>query len=155
MDYIQVDGLNYTPIANYNGYLKANTNFGIDETSSFAQVLKQKQVAMETPAKLEGGIQMVDFDKVISDTLLQEEKKQGQSGSLLTQISGSVNKNLNDVNSKMKSAEAAQEAFAMGEDVSVHDVMIAAEKSKLSFQMAMQVRNKMLSAYSELNNIRV
>ncbi len=45
--------------------------------------------------------------------------------------------------------------MAMGEDVSVHDVMIASEKASLSMGMALQLRNKILSAYTEINNVRV
>ena len=52
-------------------------------------------------------------------------------------------------------ADKAQEALAMGEDISVHDVMIAAEKASLSLQMALQLRNKLLTAYQEINNVRV
>lgn len=46
-----------------------------------------------------------------------------------------------------------QEAFARGEDVSVHDMMIASEKATLSLQMAMQIRNKMISAYTDIKNM--
>jgi flagellar hook-basal body complex protein FliE len=70
-------------------------------------------------------------------------------------FSNSINSGLTSVNNNIEAADKAQESFAMGEDVSVHDVMIASEKAALSLQMAMQIRNKLISAYSEINNIRV
>ena len=60
---------------------------------------------------------------------------------------------LNDVNNKRLMADAAQEEFAMGGDVSVHDLMIAQEKASLSMQMAIQTRNKMIAAYNDIKNM--
>ena len=68
-------------------------------------------------------------------------------------IENAFGNGLNDVNEKRMQADALQEAFARGEDVSVHDLMIASEKSALSLQMAMQLRNKMISAYTDIKNM--
>ena len=150
---LRVEGFNFTPIQNYNNFLKTNTNFGVDNTSDFAKVLYEKRLALETPAKtLQGGVEMLDFDKVIEDTYYNQKK---EKSALVDKVSGSLKSGLVSVNDKIVSAEKAQEAFAMGEDVSVHDLMIASEKANSSFQLAMQLRNKLLSAYTEMNNIKV
>ncbi len=39
----------------------------------------------------------------------------------------------------------------MGGPTSIHEAMIAAEKAELSMQMAIQIRNRILNAYSEIN----
>ena len=54
-----------------------------------------------------------------------------------------------------KQAERDFETFASGGDISVHDVMISAQKSNLAMQMAIQLRNQMLNAYNEFNNMSV
>ena len=150
---LRVEGFNFTPIQNYNNFLKTNTNFGVDNTSDFAKVLYEKRLALETPAKtLQGGVEMLDFDKVIEDTYYNQKK---EKNALVDKVSGSLKSGLVSVNDKIVSAEKAQEAFAIGEDVSVHDLMIASEKANSSFQLAMQLRNKLLSAYTEMNNIKV
>ena len=46
-----------------------------------------------------------------------------------------------------------QEDLAMGGATSIHDAMIAAEKAELSMQMAIQVRNRILNAYTELTQM--
>ena len=70
-------------------------------------------------------------------------------------IENAFSNGLNDVNEKKLQLEAMQEAFARGEDVNIHDMMIASEKSMLSMQMAMQIRNKMISAYTDLKNMNM
>ena len=74
---------------------------------------------------------------------------------LMNNIERAFSNGLNDVNDKRLELDAMQEAFARGEDVSIHDLMIASEKSMLSMQMAMQIRNKMISAYTDLKNMSI
>ena len=54
-----------------------------------------------------------------------------------------------------KKAEQDFETFASGGDISVHDVMISAQKSNLAMQMAIQLRNQMLNAYNEFKNMSI
>lgn len=53
-------------------------------------------------------------------------------------------------------AESMQKAFVLGDDkVSLSDVMIDMQKANLSFQTAVQVRNKVVAAYNEIMNMQV
>ena len=54
-----------------------------------------------------------------------------------------------------KEAETAFETFASGGDISVHEVMIASQKSGLAMQMAIQLRNQMLNAYNEFKGMSI
>ena len=45
--------------------------------------------------------------------------------------------------------------FISGEDVELHEVMIAGEKAKTSFELLMEIRNKTLNMYQELTRISV
>lgn len=53
--------------------------------------------------------------------------------------------------------EANQAAIDLvaGEPVDLHDVMIAIEKANLGFQLALQVRNKLVEAYQEIMRMQV
>ncbi|KYH29739.1 MULTISPECIES: flagellar hook-basal body complex protein FliE [Clostridium] len=62
---------------------------------------------------------------------------------------------LEEVNEKQLEAEKTTEQFIKGEDVDVHEVMIKTEEAKLSLQLAVQVRNKLLEAYQEINRMQV
>lgn len=62
---------------------------------------------------------------------------------------------LNEVNSMQVDANKAVEALATGQDVSPGEVMTAVQKADLAFRMMMQIRNKLVSAYEDVQNIRV
>lgn len=69
-------------------------------------------------------------------------------------IGSELSNSINELNSVTKQAEKDFETFASGGDISIHDVMISAEKSNLAMQMAIQLRNQMLSAYNEFKNMQ-
>jgi flagellar hook-basal body complex protein FliE len=62
---------------------------------------------------------------------------------------------INQVNSMQQSADQAVEKLATGGDVSPAEVLTAVQKADLAFRMMMQIRNKLMSAYDEVKNIRV
>lgn len=62
---------------------------------------------------------------------------------------------LNEVNDKQLQSDQTTEAFIKGEDVDVHQVMLSSAEAKMSLQMAVQVRNKLVDAYQELNKVQV
>jgi flagellar hook-basal body complex protein FliE len=47
------------------------------------------------------------------------------------------------------------EAYERGEEVPLTDVVLAMQKSSLSFEATLQVRNKVLKAYEEILNMPV
>lgn len=57
---------------------------------------------------------------------------------------------ITEVDRLQKGSEAAQGAFAAGEDVELHDVLIRIEEAEIAFKTMMEVRNKLISAYQEV-----
>lgn len=62
---------------------------------------------------------------------------------------------IGDVNNLQSEAGKAVEQMVAGEAVDLHDVMIAAEKAKTSFDLLLEIRNKTLDAYREIMRIQV
>lgn len=63
---------------------------------------------------------------------------------------------LDGVNQAQQQAEDLQKAFVLGDDkVSLSDTMIAMQKANISFQTAVQVRNKVVAAYNDIMNMQV
>ena len=62
---------------------------------------------------------------------------------------------LNEVNQLQHQANQAVETMATGGDVNPAEVLTAVQKADLAFRMVMQVRNKLVSAYQEIQNVRV
>jgi len=59
------------------------------------------------------------------------------------------------VNTMQHEAGRLEDAVANGENVNIHQAVIAGEKAGLSFQLLMQVRNKMIDAYQEVMRMQV
>ncbi len=102
----------------------------------------------------------MDLGKKLIGSISNVEKKIGDAGEggvgNALQTFGSMLKdqlgNINDLQSK---ANAAQQSYATGGDVELHNVILATEKSELSLQLASQVRNKIVAAYSEISHMGV
>lgn len=62
---------------------------------------------------------------------------------------------INEVNQLHQESKQKQEDFIKGEPVEIHDVMIAAEKAKTSFQLLMEIRNKFLDFYREIIRLQI
>ena len=60
-----------------------------------------------------------------------------------------------DVNAQQMAAGDAVNGLLSGRDVSLHQAVIAMEEAGLSFQLMVEVRNKLLEAYQELMRMHV
>ena len=60
-----------------------------------------------------------------------------------------------DVNALQNEAGKAVEKMVVGETVDLHEVMVAVEKAKTSFDLLMEIRNKALDAYREIMRMQV
>ena len=62
---------------------------------------------------------------------------------------------IDNVKASQNEAEDLTKKYVMGDDVELHEVMIAGEKAKTSFQLLMEIRNKTVDMYKELTKIPV
>lgn len=66
-----------------------------------------------------------------------------------------LKKFINDVDEAQKFAGESVEKLLTGEIKDIHDVMIAVEKAGTSFELMMEIRNKMIDAYREIMRMQV
>lgn len=62
---------------------------------------------------------------------------------------------LNQVNQLQTNSENVSADFINGKDTDIHQVMLSAEEAKMSIEMAVQIRNKMVEAYQEINRMQL
>ncbi len=62
---------------------------------------------------------------------------------------------IDNVNQMQHEAGRLEDAVARGENMNIHQAIIAGEKAGLSFQLMMQVRNKLLDAYREVLRLQL
>jgi len=65
-----------------------------------------------------------------------------------------LNKSVREANSLFAQADQATQAMTFGQK-DVHQAMIALEQANLTFQLMIQVRNKMIAAYQEIMAMQV
>jgi flagellar hook-basal body complex protein FliE len=95
--------------------------------------------------------QMQALESLAKGQAMQPEirTEQGPSfGDLMQQAIGKVNET-------QMQASSLTRAFEMGDNVDLSEVMIAVQKSRVSFEALTQVRNKLLSAYQDVMNMSV
>lgn len=61
---------------------------------------------------------------------------------------------MGQVNQLRTDAETQVGALLRGDGTDVHSAMIAVEKADLAFQLMMQVRNKIVAAYQEIEHMQ-
>lgn len=62
---------------------------------------------------------------------------------------------LGEVNGKLVQAEQGLQQLATGDAANLHDVMIRLEEARLSFQLAIQFRARVLEAYQDVMRMQV
>lgn len=62
---------------------------------------------------------------------------------------------LNNVNEAQLKADELATKLVLGEVEDLHQVTVAMEQAKLSLQLAVQVRNKIIEAYQEIARMQV
>ena len=62
---------------------------------------------------------------------------------------------INEVNRLQQEAQTATESLVTGRSQDVGQVLIASQKADIAFKMLMEVRNKLITAYDELRQMRM
>lgn len=55
----------------------------------------------------------------------------------------------------LKAADTQLRGLAAGQDIAVHDVMIALEKARMDLMLVVEVRNRVLEGYQELMRMQL
>lgn len=66
-----------------------------------------------------------------------------------------VKQSLADVNRQMLTADQAIQDLASGKHQDIHKTMISMQKAEISFELVMQIRNKLMSAYDEIRRMSI
>jgi flagellar hook-basal body complex protein FliE len=62
---------------------------------------------------------------------------------------------INEVDTANKDSDAMINGLASGKNTDIHNTMIAIEKADISFQLMMQIRNKLIAAYQEIYRMQI
>ncbi|MFZ6778056.1 flagellar hook-basal body complex protein FliE [Undibacterium sp. Ji83W] len=66
-----------------------------------------------------------------------------------------VSQGLAQVNEQLQTSQTDLQALATGDVQNLHQVMIRMEESRLSFQLMLQVRNRLLESYQDIMKMQI
>jgi flagellar hook-basal body complex protein FliE len=72
-----------------------------------------------------------------------------------TSFASMIGEGVNNVNTNLQTAEASMNTFALDGNMPTHELMLTMEKAKFSLQVAVEVRNRLVEAYSELTRMQI
>ena len=153
--FVGKNGMEFSPISGYNNFLENNNSFEFDSGSQFEDILAQKVGNVNPAESLQGGVSINDNTQRFFVENATGVQQTDSAGAFFDSMGKSFGNALGSVNDKITDAHKSQKILATGGNIEVHDVMIAAQKANLSMQMAIQLRNKMVSAYKEISQVRV
>src|SRR5688500_3081915 len=107
---------------------------------------------------LPGGLPTIEAPKIPTHELQglgnisTPQPQDVQGGRSFSDFLGQI---VQDVNSKQAAAGNAVEGVLTGQNVPLHQAMIAMEEASVSFQLMVEVRNKLLESYQELMRMQI
>jgi len=72
-----------------------------------------------------------------------------------TNFSRLLTDGIDGVNTQLVEADTLVQAFALDDTIPVHQVTYALEQARLSFELMLQVRNRLLEGYQQLMNMQL
>ena len=85
---------------------------------------------------------------------LSIEQKSGTSSSFAEMLNDAVHEAVQVTNTLQQQADHIKTEYDYGDgSIPISEVFVASEKANLSYQALLQIRNKLLSAYKEIENI--
>lgn len=84
-----------------------------------------------------------------------QEIKLGQASAPAGGFAAWIDKELANVNTQIVDSDVQLRKLAAGDVDNLHQVMVSMEEAKLSFQLALQVRNRLMEAYQDVLRMQI
>lgn len=97
-------------------------------------------------------IQSIGSNSVINNVSISNKDINNENSTSFSKVIGDV---INNVNDKQIESNNMIDSFIKGEDVTMHDVMLSMQESQMSMQLLIEMRNKMVEAYQEINKVQL
>ena len=101
----------------------------------------------------------IDFQKMTENLRRASESLNGNktSGEDSEKLDffGMLEKGIKEVNTSSKVAEKASMDLATGKSSNIHETMLAVTKAELGFNMMVQLRNKVIESYQEVERMQI
>jgi flagellar hook-basal body complex protein FliE len=126
----------------------------MDALSALKMVAPELGVQSFNPAQEAGAAKIIsvpDMEK-LSPGISSQPLNASQPGGSFQNLLGNF---VNEVSAQQSAGADAVNGLLSGKNVSLHQAMISMEEASVSFQMMVEVRNKLLDSYQELMRMSV
>lgn len=93
--------------------------------------------------------------ETLAGTVASMGTKAANAGGQGGQFMEMVTKGLGEVNQQLMTTQTSLQRLAVGDIQHLHQVMIQMEEARMSFQLLVQVRNRVLETYQDLMKMSV
>lgn len=97
-------------------------------------------------------IQSISTNSILNNLNISNTTEEKTNG---TSFSNVLSDTISKVNDSEVNANNKIESLIKGEDVEMHEVMLAMQESVLSLQALIEVRNKTVEAYQEISKLQL
>lgn len=105
-----------------------------------------------TPGLTPSAIPQYEFGPLAPGNAIQPSGVTGANGAT---FANTLDRMVADVSGQQAAASEAVSGLMSGQGVPLHQAMIAMEEASVSFQLMVEVRNKLLESYQELMRMQV
>jgi flagellar hook-basal body complex protein FliE len=111
-----------------------------------------QNLASATGSSISQTIPQAELQQITSDNPVAGTSAASANGAGFDNLLGGL---VNEVSQKQVAASDAITGMLSGKNVSLHQAMISMEEANVSFQMMVEVRNKLLDSYQELMRMQI
>jgi len=90
-----------------------------------------------------------------ASALAAASEKAAQPQNAITQLGQTFSQALDQLSAAQANSDQLIQKLAAGENVDLHNVMIAAEQADISFRVALALRDRLVEAYQEMMRMQV
>jgi flagellar hook-basal body complex protein FliE len=116
------------------------------DASTFADAMLKRADTLRNPASIIPSSELKDLGTPALRA--PSDASAGNFGDVLSNM-------VKEVNTKQAQSAEISRALMSGQNIPLHKAMIASEEASLSFQLMVEVRNKLLESYQELMRMQV
>lgn len=99
----------------------------------------------------------MELNPIQSTTIqgLQTARTTAKPQNVMQQVGQTFQEALDALSQSQQNSDELMQKLALGEDVELHQVMIAAEQTDVNFRVAVAIRDKLVEAYREMMRMAV
>ena len=98
---------------------------------------------------------MLKIDALQQISQITKQNSQSLEKGESTKFADTLKGMINQVDELQKASGQSTKDFIAGNNIDLHEVMATGQEAQLSFQFMMEIRNKLLEAYQEINRMPV